>query len=280
VVIDATLKAGHLTYGEYTKQGTTDDVVLLSSHVCHPSMCNDNLSGISLLTQLASYLESIETRYSYRVLFIPGTIGAIAWLARNEAVIDRIRHGIVSTCVGDSGSFNYKKSRRGSASIDRVVEYVLQESGHPFELREFTPTGYDERQFCSPGFNLPVGRLTRTPNGEYAEYHSSEDDLNLVRPKALGESYAIYRRVLEVLEADQTYLNTSPRGEPQLGRRGLYSHTAGDLDDREKAMFWILNLSDGGHSLLDIAIRSGIGMNTVRAVADVLVQHDLLRETV
>lgn len=280
VCIDASLEDGALSYGECVVPGTTDEEVLLSCHSCHPSLCNDNLSGIALCTFLARALQERSTRYTYRFLFAPGTIGAITWLARNEARVDRIRHGLVVACVGDPGPFHYKKSRRGDAEIDRVVSYVLEQSGEPFDVRPFTPYGYDERQYGSPGFNLPVGSLTRTPHGRFPEYHTSADDLDLVRPEALQASLERYLEVIDVLEANRTYVNTNPRCEPQLGRRGLYRAMGGhaDTEEMQMAMLWVLNLSDGTHDALDIAERSGLPFGVVRDAIDLLEKHDLLVE--
>src|SRR5579864_3104332 len=164
VCIDSTLEEGSLTYGEYYLKGKAADEILISVHACHPSLCNDNLSGVSVATFLAAHLSGAELRYSYRFLFIPGTIGSITWLSLNESRVDRIRHGVVLTCVGDRGGFNYKKSRRGDAEIDRAFTHEL---GRPSAIHEFSPYGYDERQYCSPGFNLPVGCLMRTPHGKF-----------------------------------------------------------------------------------------------------------------
>ena len=154
-----------MTYGEYRVPGRTDEEVLISCHSCHPSLRNDNLSGMATAARLARLLPNIPLHYSYRFLWIPGTIGAITWLAQNEAVLPRIKHGLVLSCVGDPGPFTDKRSRSGSAQIDRAVEHLLRHSGHPFEVLEFSPYGYDERQYCSPGINLPVGCFMRTPNG-------------------------------------------------------------------------------------------------------------------
>ncbi len=279
VVIDSTLKDGHLTYGEYVLEGETDQEILLSCHVCHPSLCNDNLSGIALTAFLARSLQPVRRRYTYRFLFIPGTIGAITWLALNEAATTRIKHGLVVACVGDGGSFTYKKSRRGNAEIDRVVEHVLRASGQPYRVRDFTPYGYDERQYCSPGFNLAVGSLTRTPHGEFPEYHTSADNLSLVRPEHLAGSLAMYRSVMDVLEANRRYVNTNPKCEPQLGRRGLYRQAGGYVGGaaRQPALLWVLNLSDGTPSLLDIAERSGLPFQVIREAAGDLLEHSLLR---
>ena len=279
VVIDSTLKDGHLTYGEYALLGETDEEILLSCHICHPSLCNDNLSGIALSAFLARSLESVRHRYTYRFLFIPGTIGAITWLALNEAATVRIKHGLVVACVGDGGGFTYKKSRQGKAEIDRVVEYLLRASDRPYRVREFTPYGYDERQYCSPGFNLAVGSLTRTPHGEFPEYHTSADNLSFVRPEHLAGSLTMYRSVMEMLEANRRYLNLNPKCEPQLGRRGLYRHAGGygGGAEREMALLWVLNLSDGTMTILDIAERSGLTFQAVRAAAEDLLEHGLLR---
>ncbi len=277
-VVDATLADGSLSYGEIFLPGETSDEVLFSAHACHPSLANDNLSGLALLTVLARMLAAASRRYSYRFLFVPGTIGSITWLARNEAAVSRIRHGLVAACVGDAGPVTYKKSRRGDAEVDRAAAHVLKQSGRPHSVVDFTPYGYDERQYGSPGFDLAVGSLTRTPHGRYPEYHTSADDLSFVRPDALADSLSAYLSVVAVLEGNGRYRNTSPRGEPQLGRRGLYGSMGGypDPGQLQMAMLWVLNQSDGGPTLLDIADRSGIAFDTIRAGADLLVEHRLL----
>jgi aminopeptidase-like protein len=281
VCIDSALTDGHLTYGEFVVPGSSGDEVLISCHVCHPSLCNDNLSGIAVAAFLAAGLaQGPKPRYTYRFLFIPGTIGSITWLARNEQHTERIRHGLVITCVGDGGRFTYKRSRRGDAEIDRVVSHVLKHSGGDWTVQDFFPYGYDERQYCSPGFNLPVGCLMRSPHGTFPEYHTSADNLDFVRPEYLEESLARYRDVVRVLEANRTYVNLYPKCEPQLGKRGLYTAIGGDSEAARKqlAMLWILNLSDGHHSLLDIADRAEIPFRILRSVADALQQSGLLEE--
>jgi aminopeptidase-like protein len=278
VCIDSTLEDGHLTYGECFLEGESADEVLLSCHACHPSLANDNLSGVALATFLGEALGSVRRRYSYRILFIPGTIGSITWLARNEAAAARIRHGLVITCVGDPGGMTYKRSRRGDAEIDRVCEHVLAAAGGPFRVIDFFPYGYDERQYCSPGFNLAVGSLQRTPHGEFPEYHTSADNPEFVRAESLADSYAKYVAVLSVLEANRTYRNTNPCCEPQLGKRGLYDAVGGRsarlLD--QMALLWVLNLADGRHTLLDIAARSGLGFEAVEEAASALARCGLL----
>jgi len=279
VVIDSDLSAGSLSYGEFFIQGESDDEVLISCHICHPSLCNDNLSGIALSTQLAQQLQGRKLKYSYRFLFIPGTIGSITWLSRNQEKISKIKHGLVVVCVGDEGQFHYKKSKSGDAYIDRAVENVLNHSGHDFGLIDFYPYGYDERQYCSPGINLDVGSLSRSSHGQYDEYHTSKDDLALVSEQALSESLTCYLDVVDVLENDQCYMNLSPMCEPQLGKRGLY-RKLGASEGRafgEMALLWVLNMSDGKTSLLDISNRSGLAFPEIKNAALALKQAELLQ---
>ena len=279
VMIDATLADGQLTYGEYFHQGQSDDEVLLSAHVCHPSLANDNCSGMALLAHLAGRIARMQTRYSYRFLFAPGTIGAITWLARNEQRAARIKHGLVLSMVGDGAGPTYKKSRRGDAEIDRAMVHTLQHSGLPPTVLDFSPYGYDERQYCSPGFNLPVGLFQRSRHGAIPQYHTSADDLDFIAPEHLQRSFELICETIDVLEGNRTYLNTSPKGEPQLGRRGLYGAIGGDKDAAaaNMAMLWILNLSDGSHSLLDIATRANLPFPVILRTAKLLQQHELLR---
>jgi len=278
VFIDSDLIEGSLSYGEFLHQGESDDEVLLSAHICHPSLANDNCSGVALLALRANHPSAAKTHYSYRFVFAPGTIGAIAWLARNEDRAERIKHGLVVSCVGDAGGPTYKKSRRGDALIDRAMQHVLAHAAASPAILEFEPYGYDERQYCSPGFNLPVGLFQRSQFGTFPEYHTSADNLDLIKPEHLAESYRIITAAIDIIENDVRYINTSPKCEPQLGRRGLYGAIGGDKGDPQgrMAMLWVLNLSDGDHSLLDIAERAGIAFQTIADVAYQLVQADLL----
>src|SRR5947208_71534 len=280
VVIDSSLETGNLTYAECLITGESSDEVLISCHICHPSICNDNLSGMALSTFLARHLHGRPLRYSYRFIFIPGTIGAIPWLALNESVTDRVKHGLVVANVGDSGKMNYKKSRRGDAEIDKAVAHALKDSGGPYEITDFSPYGYDERQFCSPGFNLPMGSLTRTPWGRYPEYHTSADDLSLVQPRYLADSFNTYLSVLNILENNRCYVNQNPKCEPQLGKRGLYRQMGGNVESKEAelAMLWVLNLSDGSCSLLEIAERAGMTFELIAEAAALLFGQGLLKE--
>lgn len=280
VYIDSTLKDGYLTYGECYIKGRVPEEVLLSCHACHPSLCNDNVSGMALTSLLGRYLSSLSLHYSYRILFIPGTIGSITWLSLNEAGVSNIKHGLVVTCVGDSGISTYKRSRIGNAEIDITVEHVLKHSGSSYKAVDFSPYGYDERQYCSPGFNLPVGCLQRTPHGEYPEYHTSADNCDFVRPEYLADSFLKYLSVLNILENNRTYISTNPKCEPQLGKRGLYTSTGGQSHAvvDQMALLWALNFSDGQHTLLDIAEKSGVRFDEIYEASCALLRTGLLEE--
>ncbi|WP_138735716.1 DUF4910 domain-containing protein [Modestobacter excelsi] len=276
VVVDTTIAPGELTYGEFVLPGDSTDEVLISAHVCHPSLANDNLSGIAVATQLACALRSLESRrYTYRFLFAPGTIGSITWLSRNADVLPRLRHGLVLTGLGGPGRLVYKRTRRGERSIDRAAAHVVARRGG--EVRGYSPYGYDERQFNAIGFDLPVGRLSRTPHGEYPEYHTSADDLSFVAPAEVAESYLAVLEIIDVLENDRRYENLSPHGEPQLGKRGIYPTTGGkSASDAVMAMLWVLAYADGSTSLLDTAAVAGVDFAGLRAAAGTLEAAGLL----
>jgi aminopeptidase-like protein len=277
VVVDTTLAPGELSYGELVIPGERrDEEVVISAHVCHPSLANDNLSGITIATELARTLLAAERRrYTYRFLFAPGTIGSITWLSQHPDTWGNIRHGIVLTGLGGPGDLVYKKTRHGSRLVDRAAAHVVRHNGG--EVRGYSPYGYDERQFNSVGFDLPVGRLSRTPHGEYPEYHTSADNLEFVRPEELAAAYAAVRDIIQVLEQDQTFRNLSPYGEPQLGKRGLYPAIGGQAaTDAVMAMLWTLGYSDEKHSLLDIAEASDLRFAVVAEAAGKLVAADLL----
>jgi aminopeptidase-like protein len=277
VCIDSSLEDGSITYAEAIVTGELEDEVLVTTYSCHPSLANDNVSGIAFLAILGEQLAQLRLRYTYRLLFSPGSIGPISWLARNEDRLGLVHGGLVASCLGDPGPMTYKRSRRGDAEIDRAVELVLRDE-EGARVRDFVPLGGDERQFCSPGFDLPVGALSRTPADEFPGYHSSGDDLELVRPEHLADSFRVYLEVIDVLERNGRWLNTNPKGEPQLGKRGLYRNVGGG-SFREAALLWVLNLSDGEHDLLEIAQRSGISFAEIAAAAAKLREHGLLAAT-
>jgi aminopeptidase-like protein len=280
VRIDSTLAAGSLSYGECLLPGEAADEVLISVHCCHPSLANDNLSALAVAIELARGLAQARRRFSYRFLFMPGTIGAITWLHFNRDAPRRIRHGLVMSCLGDAGAPSYKRSRRGDAAIDRYAAAVLRDEGHVDRVLPFIPYGYDERQYCSPGFDLPVGCLMRSPNGTFPEYHTSADNLDFVRPEALADSLRVLRRIIGIIEQDAAWRSTCPYGEPQLGRRGLYAPIGGERSTGagydQMTLLWVLNLADGRHSLFDMAERSGVAFEEIAAAAAVLADKGLL----
>ena len=273
------MKPGSLTYGELFLPGETNDEVLLSTHICHPSLANDNCSGIAVLTLIAEALSSSRNRYSYRLLFLPGTIGAITWLAINEQKTANIKHGLVIAGVGDAGGPTYKRSRRGDAQIDRVMSHCLGHTPKSGTILDYFPYGYDERQYCSPGFDLPVGLFQNSKFGAYPEYHTSGDNLTFVRPAHLEASYGLLSTALRILEEDGIFLSANPKCEPQLGKRGLYGLLGGDKDTAAKqmTMLWTLAYADGRRSLLDIAEKARVPFHDVKRMSDLLKEHGLLK---
>ena len=283
VLIDSVLDdTGSLTYGELRIAGRREDEILLSTYVCHPSLANDNVSGIVVLATLGEMLQERPTLYSYRLVFAPSTIGALAWLARNEDGLAQVRGGLIVSCVGDRGSLTYKRSRRGDSELDRAAAHVVGRAPGG-SVRPFVPWGGDERQFCAPGFDLAVGSLTRTPHGQYPEYHTSGDDLSFIDPSALADSLSAVVRILDILEHNVTLERVEPRGEPQLGRRGLYeaigAGVPAQVEESRQALLWTLNLADGAHTLLDVVERGSLPFGVVRRAADVLLDAGLVRST-
>ena len=272
VVVDTRLEPGSLTYGELFLPGSEATEILFSTHTCHPSLCNDNLSGIAATVLLARELMDTSRRHGVRFVFAPATLGPLVWLSRNEDILSRIRGGLVVAGVGDRGAPTYLRTRHGSELIDRAMLHVLEHAAMGgASARDFAPIGYDQRQYCSPGFDLPIGCLMRTPSGEYPEYHTSADNPQFVTAASLGESWSLMRLAVDVLQADQTFVNLFPKGEPRLGPRGLFAD-AGRL-----GLFWTLNLSDGSHSLLDIAERSQLPFWRIREGARRLEASGLLK---
>jgi aminopeptidase-like protein len=279
VEIKSSLARGSLTYGEFALPGRSRDEVLFFTHVCHPSLANDNTSGMAIATALAGWVASEPRRFSYRFVFAPGTIGSLCWLRENEGRLARVRAGLVLALLGDAGALTYKMSRDGNTLVDAVAGYVLSQLDLAGTVIPFTPYGYDERQLCSPGFNLPVGRLTRSVNGGYAQYHTSADDLKLIRPECLAQSLDACKLFVSLIEQDARYVNLCPKGEPRLGKRGLYGPMGGQSPAaREEAMLWLLSQSDGSNSLLDVARRSGIAFGIIREAAHALEKAGLLEK--
>ena len=278
VLVDTTLEPGSLTYGEALIPGKSNAEVLVYTHTCHPSLANDNLSGLVLAALIARELSTRGNRLTYRFVFGPGTIGSLAWLAANEHRLDAIRYGLVVGLLGDPGALTYKASQRGNTEVDRAARQILPRISGRARCVPFEPYGYDERQFCSPGFNLPVGRLTRSPNGAYPEYHSSADNPDLLDHGCLAESVRAVFALLEAVEGNETFINLSPRGEPRLGKRGLYGAVGGRAPgELQQAMLWVLNQSDGTVDLLGIAERSRLSFEDIRQAATALADAGLLR---
>jgi aminopeptidase-like protein len=280
VVVDTELKPGRVEVGEAVLPGETEEEILFSTYLCHPSLANNELSGPLVTAFLYEFVARLpRRRYSYRFVVVPETIGSICYLTVRGAHLKRhLVAGYVVTCVGDGGKFTFKKSRRGNSPADRAARVVLRDGG-PHEIIDFDPyEGSDERQYCSPGFDLPIGSLMRTRYARYPEYHTSLDNQDFIRFDALAGSVEAYKAVVAALEANVTWLNTVLCGEPQLGPRGLFSNLGGQktLVARDRAMFWLLNLADGLHDLLSIAERSGQPIEALIAVAAELAAAGLL----
>ena len=279
VVIDSTLAPGSLTYAECVIPGRTEGQAFIFTHTCHPSLVNENLTGIAVAAALArEMLRGKRPRLTWRFVFGPTTIGSLTWLSRNEESLGRVRAGLVIGQLGDAGPMTYKRSRCGDCATDRAAGHVLR-SAPGSRIVDFEPFGYDERQFCSPGFDLPVGRFTRSPNGQYPEYHSSGDNFDILRPAALAESLRTLARLVALLDENRRLINLNPKGEPRLGKRGLYGSIGGvPPGDFEMALLWVLSYCDGSHDLLWIAERSGLGFARIAQAADALEGAGLVRD--
>lgn len=280
VVVDAELAPGGLTFAECVLPGDSTDEFLISAHSCHPFLANDNLSGMVVAAAAAQLAAGLpHRRWTYRFVFAPGTLGAIAWLARRPEAVARVRAGLVLACLGGAGPLHYKQTLGGAAAIDRAAAHLLAHRAPRGSVLPYEPFGYDERQYNSPGFQLPVGRLTRTPPGEFPEYHSSADDLSLIPPEVLADSLSAVWQIILSIEHDRYFQNLSPYGEPRLGPRGIQripvSNQDGTCEDR--AMLWLLALGDGSRTLLDAAERSGIPFAAIDSAAERLVDCGLLR---
>lgn len=279
VFIDSELKDGSLTYGELYLEGETKDEFLISTYICHPSMCNDNLSGVVLSTFLAKELMKRDRYMSYRFLFIPETLGSIVWLSRNEDMVHNIKYGLVATCTGDDGPVTYKMAKSDDALINEIVVKSLQDSRVPYILQDFYPWGSDDRQYSSPGFDMPVGSLMRTPYRYFPEYHTSLDDLNFVSADNISDSVDRYIDVVNIVEKNKIYINKNPKCEPRLGKYGFYNIAGGQRKPEIlDALRWILSLSDGYNSLLDISKRSGMEFCKIAQAAKALRECGLIEE--
>lgn len=281
VFIDSTLDdKGSMTIGEAVIQGQSEEEVLISTYICHPSMASNELSGPLVAAFLYQKLKEMkDLKYTYRFLFVPETIGSIYSLStKGEHWKKHLKAGFVLTCIGDDGKFTYKKSRMGNSLPDRAVQTILRQTEEDFNLVEFFPGGSDERQYCSPGFNLPVGSLMRTMYGEYAEYHTSADNKDYISFTAMEKAVEKYVDVVTLIEKNHKYINKMPYCEPQLGKRGLYPTLGSQkgTQDYVKAMMWVLNLSDGTNDLIDISEKSNTPIAELIPVIEKLIDNGIL----
>jgi len=281
VFIDSSLDDnGSMTIGEAVIKGKSDKEILFSTYICHPSLASNELSGPLVTTFLYEKVKEFKNlKYTYRFIFIPETIGSIYSLSvKGEHWKNNLTAGFVITCIGDDGKFTYKRSRIGNSVPDRAVEAILSQTENEFNIVDFFPSGSDERQYCSPGFNLPVGSLMRTMYGKYPEYHTSADNKEFVSFDAMEKSVSKYLEVIELIEKNEKYINKMPFCEPQLGKRGLYPTLGSQkgMQDFVIAMMWILNLSDGENDLITISEKSKIAVKDLIPVVDKLIKNGIL----
>lgn len=281
VFIDSELNEnGSMTISDAVLKGNTDEEILLSTYICHPSMANNELSGPLVTAFIYRELKKLKNRrYTYRFIFVPETIGVITYLSiHGKQIKEKLAAGYVITCIGDKGNFTYKKSRRGNSLADRAAELVLSQNENNYVIEDFFPTGSDERQYCSPGFNLPVGSLMRTRYGKYKEYHTSADNRDFISFEAMEHSVKTYLRIISVLEKNAVYENLLPDCEPQLGKRDLYPTLGSQKKtaDFVNAVMWVLNLSDGTNDLIEISERSGMNFEIISGACDALLEKGLL----
>lgn len=280
VFIDSSLEPGSMTYGDLLLPGEKEEEILFSTYVCHPSMANNELSGPLVQAFLYRLIAQLPKRkYSYRFVFIPETIGAINYLFEHgDHLKSHVKAGYVITCVGDSGGFVYKRSKHRTSLGDRAAEHVLKHVEEAHRVMEFAVGGSDERQYCSPGFNLPVGSVTRSMYQTYPEYHTSLDNKEFISFPAMLRSVEVYFQIVQLLELNDFYLNTQPFCEPQLGKRGLY-HQIGGQPNRKKAtrqMLHLLSFADGQRDLIDIADWRGDSALEYLPIIDILREQELL----
>lgn len=281
VKIDSDLKNGSLTYGELILPGESQKEVFLSTYVCHPSLANNELSGPCVTTFLAKWLHSLQRRkYTYRIVFIPETIGSIVYLSRHhETLKQRVIAGFNVTCIGDDRSYSYLPSRRGNTLADQVAQHVLNVIAPRFKRYSYLDRGSDERQYCSPGIDLPVASIMRSRYDSYPEYHTSLDNLTLISPEGLFGGYVALVKSIECLEK-----NCRPKSlvlcEPQLGKRGLYPDISmKGSGNTLQNMMNLIAYCDGEKSLLEIATLIGAPLWVLRTYIDKLVEENIIALT-
>ncbi len=301
VKVDTTLAPGSMTYGERVLQGTSSQQYLISTYCCHPSLANDNLSGMVLWVLLLRELSQRQLRHTYWFLIAPETIGALVWLSRNESTAKNITGGFLSSTVAGPGPFGYKCTFLGNSLIDRVVRQTFRELNLDYVEYPFDINGSDERQFSAPAFRIPVGTICKDKYYEYTFYHTSLDNLEFISANALVQTLKLYLLAIEKLEMNRIYRSLMPYGEPMLGKRGLYPALGGSIKQQaadrsiphekrpyeiseERVLYgneldairWLLFYSDGHTSLLDIAEKTALPMRQLYETAEKLVTHHLL----
>ena len=283
VFIDSMLENGYLPYGDLIINGQSGKEILISSYCCHPQQCNDSLSGTVMAMHLAKYLLNKNNYYTYRFIFIPETIGAIAYLFKNIDVMKKnVIGGYVLTCVGDEGEFTYLKTRKENQFIDKITLFLLEQSGSNYKIRDFHTCGSDERQYNYPGIDLNIGSLMKSKYGEFNEYHTSADNLDFVTPKGLGDTYEFYINCLYLIEQNHYYMNTK-LCEPKLGKYGLYNLVGGSKSNKENIgnignnCRKILYYCDGDFDLIDISNKLNIKMSDMIFIINKLIENNLVK---
>lgn len=281
VVIDSTLFDGELNYGELLIKGKSDKEIFLSTYICHPSMANNELSGLTVVTFLSKWLEELdETEYSYRIIFIPETIGAITYLSLHlKTMKDKIFAGFNVSCIGDNRAYSYLPSRKGNNLSDLIAKHVLKWIDKDFVQYTWFDRGSDERQYCSPGVDLPIASILRTKYGQYPEYHTSLDNLeNVVTPEGLNGGYWALRKAIEAIEKNKKYLVTV-LGEPHLSKRDLYPTLSSKKTHKEVSfMMNFISLCDGTNSLMEIAEILNVPIWSLYDMVKKLKNFNLIRE--
>ena len=279
VKIDSHLFNGHLTYGELIIKGETDKEVLISTYVCHPSMANNELSGPVVVTYLVKWLQALQSRkYTYRIIFIPETIGSITYLSKNiNQMQEKVIAGFNVSCVGDNRTYSYLPSRNGKTLSDKVAKHILKWIDPDYVAYSWSERGSDERQYCAPGVDLPIASIMRTKYGKYPEYHTSLDDLiNVVTPDGLEGGYEALRLSIEAIE-NICYPRATVLGEPQLGKRGLYpTISTKNSASESRLLMELITCSDGSHSLLEIAEKCNAPIWELYPLIKKLQTHSLL----
>lgn len=281
VCIDSTLEDGFLTYGEMILKGKSDKEILLSTYICHPSMANNEISGPVVQTFIAKMLKKLNREYTYRIIFIPETIGSIMYLSQHYKYMkEKTIAGFVLTCIGDERSYSMLKSIEGNTLADEIALNTLKEITSNYQVYDFKERGSDERQYCSPGIDLPVCNLMKSKYNEYKEYHTSLDNFDVVTEKGLKDGFEFVKRVLLNLEANKIY-QTQILCEPQLGRRGLYpTISTPNIQQEIQLISDLIAYSNGKNSLLDISNKTGHSIQELSNLAKELIKTDILVEKV